>query len=88
MVAQKDCIRTHSITVTGGNHYHGLAVGNRSETDEYGRGSIDPNRNPAVWTYNTGWSGDLTMSGTYGNATSNPETRPVNYTMRIWKRIS
>ena len=84
MVAQTDLIKTHS--VVGGNHTHPLAVGNRSETDEYGRGSIDPNRGSGVWTYYTGYSGNLTM--TYGNGTSNPETRPKNFTIRVWRRVS
>ena len=77
-------IKTHS--VTGGNHYHPLSVGNKSETNEYGRGSVDPNRGSGVWAYATGYSGDLTMN--YGNGTDNPETRPKNYTVRIWKRIA
>ena len=83
LVAQADLIKTHSITVTGGNHTHPVYGG-----DEAGSGgNIGDSPRSSHFGY-VGYSGNLTMSGTYGNATSNPETRPVNYTIKIWKRIS
>lgn len=83
LVAQKDCIRTHSITVTGGNHNHAIGAEWSADGNVFPRGYYTTGASRS-----SGWSGNLTLTGTYGNATSNPETRPVNYTIRIWKRIS
>lgn len=81
MVAQTDLIKTHS--VTGGNHTHALYGGDESGS---GSGVGDSPQYNYFGSAGIGYSGNLTM--TYGSAASNPETRPVNYTIRIWKRVS
>jgi hypothetical protein len=70
-------IKTH--TISGGSHSHSGIVG----TDTGNRGG----------TYSNVPIGAQEISGgshthTYGNATDNPETRPINYTVRVWKRTA
>ena len=70
-------IKTH--TISGGSHSHSGIVG----TNSGNRGG----------TYSDVPVGVQEISGgshthTYGNATDNPETRPINYTVRIWKRTA
>jgi hypothetical protein len=77
---QADMIKAH--TITGGNHNHGFTISNNAtEAGDMPR-RASSNRNATGYT---NYSGDLKM--TYGNATNNPETRPINYTIQIWKRI-
>ena len=60
-----------SITVKGGNHRHGISIGNYSDTEEHGRNSPDPSRSAPTWTYYSNYSGELSMSGngtTKGNS--------------------
>lgn len=79
--AQVDMIKTH--TITGGNHRHGIT----SYVFEGGSTGISGYDSRQVGdTYYSNYSGNLTM--TYGNSTNNPETRPINYTIKIWKRIA
>ena len=78
--AQSDMIKTH--TITGGNHTHGTYQ--VYATGGGGRRYLTSDSSQAGASVN--YSGNLTM--TYGNATNNPETRPINYTIQVWKRTA
>ena len=86
LVAQADMVKghTHSVSVSGGNHTHGVYGG-----DEAGSGGYigDSPRANYIGSAGIGYSGNLSMSGT-ATSSNNEENRPLNYTIRIWKRIS
>lgn len=77
MNVQNDMIKTH--TVSGGAHTHSGIVG----TDTGNRGG----------SYSSVPIGSQNITGgshshTYGDIINNPETRPKNFTYRLWKRVS
>jgi len=78
--AQADMIKTH--TITGGNHRHGIQTVSTTSGSTWACRGVP---NMAMLSY-TDYSGAIQM--TYGNATDNPETRPINYTVQIWKRTA
>lgn len=78
--AQADMIKTH--TITGGNHRHVFPY----LTNGAGGSGGAPDYGVATASGFTSYSGNLTM--TYGDATDNPETRPINYTIQVWKRTA
>ena len=86
LVAQTDMVKghTHSVSVSGGNHTHALYGGDESYS---GGGVGDSPHYNYLGTAGVGYSGNLSMSGTAASS-NNEENRPLNYTIRIWKRIS
>lgn len=86
-----------TVSVSGGNHTHrvdlaysnwGGASGDTSRLDASQTAAISyPDRSPLKASGTLSMSGTFTPSGTV-SLTGEAETRPVNYTMRIWKRIS
>ena len=84
---QEELVGSHSdsVTVTGGDHRHPYPF-----SDTHNEGPFDKpvgydNSNNKYTAY-TGYSGDLSMSGTVSHSAK--ENRPANYTIRIWKRTA
>lgn len=88
LVKQGELVGSHSdsVTVYGGNHRHPYSFGrnyNSHYTNTYKLYDQDTYNN---YTGNTGYSGNLSMSGTVTHTTT--ENRPNNYTIRVWKRTA
>lgn len=93
---------SQTISVSGGSHQHsfpgGGATGGGSSL-----GNINSTNNTSL-TFYTSFSGDLSLSGTMTPSVSenisvsedisvsmsdgDSETRPENYTIKVWKRIN
>ena len=88
LIKQGELVGSHSdsITVTGGNHAHPYSYGrnyNSQYTNTYKLYDANTHEN---YTGYTGYSGDLSMSGTVNHTAT--ENRPTNYTIRVWKRTA
>ena len=75
-----------SVSVSGGNHRHSMTTRNTTGGNGY---CFDVGSGPSYTRY-TEYSGDLSMSGTITPKlkSSDSETRPENYTVKVWKRIN
>ena len=86
---QGELVGSHSdmVNVSGGNHRHSYNGGDDYENQNYS--GVDTEGNGLNYcgnVYYTGYSGNLSMSGTVThNATEN---RPANFTIKIWKRTA
>lgn len=84
---QKELVGSHSdsVTVTGGNHRHPYSFSDPNNGGEWDK-PVCYDNSPTEHTGYTGYSGDLSMSGTVSHSAK--ENRPANYTIRIWKRTA
>ena len=84
---QEELVGPHSdsVTVTGGNHRHPYSFSDTHNGGEHDKPVAYDNSNNETTGY-TGYSGDLSMSGTVNHTAK--ENRPANYTIRIWKRTA
>ena len=84
---QEELVGSHSdsVTVTGGNHRHPYTFSDPNNDGEWDKPVAYDNSNNENTAY-TGYSGDLSMSGTVTHTAK--ENRPANYTIRIWKRTA
>jgi hypothetical protein len=101
LTPQSDMIKTHT---TGGMSDHATGAMNANTTGGFGNMEIagfDGNMSSSSRTTDEyakpeGTSPyclkslkiDVSHTHTYGNSNDNPETRPVNYTIKIWKRTA
>lgn len=92
--AQADMIKTHTTGTESADHYHNPAgsgyflcfQGSYGETTQ----GLEQGGMWAGLGKGQGLTGGRSNSHThtYGNATNNPETRPINFTVQIWERIA
>ena len=89
-------------TSSAGNHKHNVRVRNDGFPNDWQDYTTDVKSQYWHTSYNetrqrynlnpeTEYSGTLSMTGSFtpsGSISGDSETRPVNYTMRIWKRIA
>ena len=103
LTMQGDCIKKHTLSgntdtksLTGTLNYQ-VPTGNVSQANSgiisspYGSGrsmnsGVDGSNHTYQATINASHNHSLSL--TYGNDSDNPETRPSNYTVRIWKRTA
>lgn len=84
---QGELVGSHSdsVTVTGGDHRHPYSFSDTQNSGDPDKPVMYDNSNNKYTGY-TGYSGDLSMSGTVSHEAK--ENRPANYTIRIWKRTA
>ena len=89
---QEDTIKETEINVSGARHRHSIPYYTQNGSGEGAPTTEHNTKNASVMgRWNSDYtpsdsSGVLTMSGTIG--AGNTETRPENYTFKIWKRIA
>lgn len=94
--------KTGNVIVSGGNHKHNVRVRNDGFPNDWQDYTTDVKSQYWHTSYNktrqrynlnpeTEYSDTLSMTGSFtpaGSISGDSETRPDNYTMRIWKRIA
>ena len=79
-----------TVSVKGGNHHHPITTRNQTGGNGY---CFDVGSGPTYTRY-TDYSGDLSMSGSFtprgsvSLSSSDTETRPKNFTMKVWVRTA
>ena len=88
LIKQGELVGSHSdsITVSGGNHAHPYSFGRNYDSHYTNTYKLYDTRTYNNYTGNTGYSGNLSMSGTVTHTST--ENRPNNYTIRVWKRTA
>ena len=88
LIKQVELVGSHSdlITVTGGNHAHPYSYGRNYNSNYNNTYKLYDANTHENYTGYTGYSGDLSMSGTVNHTAT--ENRPTNYTIRVWKRTA
>lgn len=79
-----------TVSVSGGNHTHQMphATNSGGSTGYMGGSSPDWRDVYVSYSGNLSMSGTFTPSGSVSVSSSNSETRPVNFTMKVWVRTA